>query len=258
MDRGVQSHRGPGVDRAPLGMRRGGAGKRCDTAITGLSLLAMLGAGNTHQTGDYTDSVFRGLSYLIQHQSPNGSLAGNASVYAANYSHGMASLAICEAAAITQDPSAVDAATRAIAYTRQMQHPGTGGWRYTRGDPGDLSQLGWQAMVLDAGYRAGVTSDTRSINGVRRFLRSVRTGKTGGLACYRHGEATSPTMTAEALATRLLIGEKVPTHEVQEAEQLLLLHRPGTGQPNYYYWYYGTIALHQLQDDAWTTMETTP
>ncbi|MDA8743264.1 squalene--hopene cyclase [Rubripirellula amarantea] len=247
---------GAGRERAPLGMTRAGAGTKCESALTGLSLLALLGAGHTHQEGQHADHVYRGLAYLIQKQKPDGSLAGDATIYANTYSHGMAALAMGEAAAITQDPSAVDATNRAIGFTRRMQNPSTGGWRYKRGDPGDLSQLGWQAMVLDAGFRAGVTLDRNSIAGIERFLLSVRMGTTGGLASYRRGEAPSRTMTAEALATRLLIGEKVPAMEIREAENYLLAQLPGVGQDNYYYWYYATLALHQLQDDAWRKWNT--
>jgi len=242
---------GAGVERSPLGLSRGGAGARADTAITGLALLTMLGAGNTHAKGDYADNVYRGLVYLMRTQKPDGSLSGNAAVYASTYSHGMAALAMCEAAAITGDAAAVDAATRAIAHTRRIQHPTTGGWRYLQGDPGDLSQLGWQAMVVDAGDRAGVAIDPKLIAGTRRFLRSVRSGQHGGLASYRPGERASPTMTAEALATRLLLGDHVSEAEIDEAESYLLQNLPGTGTDNYYYWYYATLALHQLQDDAW-------
>ena len=92
---------GAGVERAPLGENRNGAGAKAETAITGLALLTLMGAGNTHRRGDYADNVYRGLAYLIQKQKPDGSLAGNASPYAATYSHGMAALAMCEAAAIT-------------------------------------------------------------------------------------------------------------------------------------------------------------
>ena len=242
---------GAGIERQPLGMKRGRAGTRCETAITGLSLLTLMGAGNTHQEGEYADSVYKGLAYLIKNQKPDGSLAGDASVYASTYAHGMAALAMCEAAALTHDPSAMAAAGRAIDYTRRMQHPSTGGWRYTAGDPGDLSQLGWQAMVLDAGSRAGIKVDNRSVRGMERFLRNVRGGRYGGLASYRKGEAPSRTMTAEALATRLLIGQVVTPNQVAEAEGALLQQMPGVGQDNYYYWYYATLALHQLQDDAW-------
>ena len=80
------------------------------------------------------------------------------------------------------------------------------GWRYTGLE--DLSQLGWQAMVLDSGNRAGIAISDRSIIGVQRFLQSVQVGRSGGLASYRKGEAPTHTMTAEALATRILIGDK--------------------------------------------------
>ena len=242
---------GAGVERSPLGLNRGGAGSRAESAITGLALLALLGAGHTHQQGDYSENVYRGLVYLMRQQKPDGSLAGNASVYASTYSHGMAALAICEAAAITADPAAIQTATRAVSYTRRMQHPTTGGWRYLQGDPGDLSQLGWQAMVLDAGYRANIPIDPQTVAGVSKFLRSVRMGSHGGLASYRPGERASPTMTAEALATRLLMGQNVPAAEIAEAQRYMLENAPGVGRDNYYYWYYATIALHQLQDDAW-------
>jgi hypothetical protein len=243
---------GAGIERSPLGTSRGNAGSRAETALTGLALLSLMGTGHTHQQGEYSDNVYRGLAFLIRSQKADGSLAGNSSVYEATYCHGMAALAICEAAAITRDPSAIQSAQRAVAYTQRLQHPTTGGWRYTEGDPGDLSQLGWQAMVLDAGHRAGIELDPRSVAGVQRFLQSVRMGSYGGLACYRRGEAPSRTMTAEALATRLLIGQQVPTQEIAEAERYLLQQPPGVSQDNYYYWYYATLALHQLQDEAWT------
>jgi hypothetical protein len=245
-----------GVERAPLGVNRHGAGGRAETAITGVALLAMMGAGNTHQQGEYADNVYRGLAFLINTQSRAthnlGSLAGpSTSVYSATYSHGIAALAMCEAAAITKDASALVSAERAMAYTKQMQIPATGGWRYTRHDrDGDLSQLGWQAMVLDAGHRANLPVTRQSVDGIQRFLRSVRAGR-GGLASYRPREAPTRTMTAEALATRLLIGDSVPKAEIAEAERYLMQQPPGIGIDNYYYWYYATLALHQLQDNAW-------
>jgi hypothetical protein len=242
---------GAGRETMTLGTDRKQAGRRATTGLTGLALLSMLGAGNTHQQGPLADNVRRGLTYLILNQKPDGSLAGQAELYEANYCHGMAALAMCEAAAMTGDPSAIASAAAAVRYTMAMQHPSTGGWRYVRGDPGDLSQLGWQAMVLEAGRAAGVPTSDHSFTLTGRFLRSVRGGTHGGLASYRPGDGPSRTMTAEALATRLLIGETVPADEVREAEEYLLRQPPGIGRDNYYGWYYASIALHQLQDDAW-------
>ncbi|MEM9587188.1 MAG: squalene--hopene cyclase [Planctomycetota bacterium] len=247
---------GAGTERRPLGESRADrfgavAGSRSDAASTGLSLLAMIGAGSTHRQGDYSENVYRGLVYLIGSQKRDGSLAGDATLYASNYCHGMAGLAIGEAAVLSRDPSAIEATRRAMLFTKSMQHSRTGGFRYTRGDPGDLSQLGWQAMIIDAAGQAGLPVGSETRNGIKRFLRSVRAGRSGGLASYRPGERPTRTMTAEALATRLLLGEDVPASEVYEAEQFLLEQPPGVGQDNYYYWYYATIALHQLQDAAW-------
>ena len=247
---------GAGRERSPLGFRRGGAGARAETGITGLALLAMMGAGNTHQDGEYSESVYRGLTRLIALQKPDGNMAGDASVYSSTYCHGMASLALAECAAMTGDASAIDAATAAVGYTLSMQHRGTGGWRYTQGDPGDLSQLGWQAMVLDGAHRAGIDVTPASVRGIERFLNSVRLGRRGGLASYRPGELPSRTMTAESMATHLLLGLPMTDEATAEGQQYLLSKLPGDGVDNYYYWYYATVALHQLQDDAWQRWNT--
>lgn len=242
---------GAGIERSVLGQHRNGAGAKATAGISGLALLSMLGAGNTHQEGMHQDSVRAGLQYLLTVQGADGSLAADADHYARTYSHGMASLAMCETAAMSADPVAKQSAASAVRFTIQSQHPSTGGWRYLPGDKGDLSQLGWQAMVLVSGKASGVVVPASTLDRTRLFLRSVRGGKTGGLASYKPGEAPSRTMTAEALAIRLLLGEQVPAVEIAEAEAYLLEELPGTGPDNFYYWYYASLALHQLQDDAW-------
>jgi hypothetical protein len=106
-------------------------------------------------------------------------------------------------------------------------------------------------MVLESGRAAGVPINQQPFALTSKFVRSVRSGPGGGLASYRPGDAPSRTMTAEALATRLLLGEQVPVAEIREAEDYMLRQPPGVGRDNYYYWYYASVALHQLQDDAW-------
>lgn len=67
---------------------------------TGMVLLALLGAGHTQLQGEYREEVSAGLRYLIQQQASDGSLmdpSGNM------YSHGLATLALCEALAMTRD-----------------------------------------------------------------------------------------------------------------------------------------------------------
>jgi len=70
-----------------------------ENGATGMVLLALLGAGQTHLDGEYREVITGGLRYLITRQKPDGSLmdpSGNM------YSHGVAALALCEALAMTR------------------------------------------------------------------------------------------------------------------------------------------------------------
>ena len=141
---------GGGREMQTLGHDRGGAGAEADTAITGLAILAYLGAGQTHLDGPHATSVQQGLEFLARSQAADGNLAGNAELFARMYCHGMATLALSEAYGMTGDSGLRPYLQRALAYTVRAQHPVTGGWRYQPGDDGDTSQLGWQLMSLQS------------------------------------------------------------------------------------------------------------
>jgi hypothetical protein len=75
-----------------------------NSAATGLSLLAFLGAGYTHQSGKHQDVVSRGMKWLVDHQKPDGDLFADETEFVWFYSHGIASIALCEAYGLTKDP----------------------------------------------------------------------------------------------------------------------------------------------------------
>lgn len=243
---------GAGRESQALGRDRGGAGADADTGVTGLALLAFLGAGHTHQRGDHQEAVRRGLQYLIDAQHPNGNLGGGAQTFAFMYCHGMATLAMSEALAMTGDQQLREPVQHAIQYTLSAQHPSTGGWRYKPGDLGDLSQLGWQLMALKSAELGGIEIPTQTKSGMANFLQSVSSGSYGGLGSYRPGEQVSPTMTAEALVCRQFLGMPRENPAGAEAGNFLLTALPGAGDRNFYYWYYGTLGMYQLQGDHWT------
>ena len=95
---------GAGHETKTLGQDRQGAGETADTGITGLAVLAFLGAGNTHVQGNYRETVQHGLEFLLRSQATDGNLAGPARVFEKMYCHGIASLALGEAFAMTGDP----------------------------------------------------------------------------------------------------------------------------------------------------------
>jgi len=242
---------GGGRETKTLGHDRGGAGREADTAVTGLAVLAFLGAGQTHQDGKHATKVRRGLEFLARSQAADGNLAGNAELFARMYCHGMATLALGEAYGMTGDPGLRPFLERALGYTMRSQHPVTGGWRYQPGDEGDTSQLGWQLMSLHSAELAGLPIPAETRAGMIRFLNTVATGPQRGLASYRPRTAPSRTMTAEALVCRMFLGLKQDESAVHEAVTYLLQETPQGGPFNEYYWYYATLALFQVQGPAW-------
>lgn len=242
---------GAGVERAVQGHHRHGAGARSDHGVTGLALLALLGAGNTHRDGDHAESVRRGIAFLVGRQRTDGSLAGDAEFFAALYCHGMATIAVAEACAMTGDASLRAPLERAVRHTLAMQHPVTGGWRYAAGDRGDTSQLGWQLMVLASARNAGVAGLEAAEARVIQFLQSVSSGAAGGLAAYRPGERPSLTMTAEALYCRMLLGLSPDHPTAAEALELIARTPPDRSRPNAYAWYYATLASFHAGGPQW-------
>ncbi|HEY3395363.1 MAG TPA: squalene--hopene cyclase [Lacipirellulaceae bacterium] len=245
---------GAGQEQRIEGHDRGGAGRNADTGISALAILAFLGAGHSHQQGDYQDTVRRGLEFLIRSQAADGSLFGDSTLYAQMYCHSMATFALAEALAMTSDSRLQPAVTKAIAYSLRAQHTTTGGWRYRPNEIGDTSQLGWQMMALASAKRAGLEISSLTWTRVGRFLQSVRRGQHGGLASYRPDGPPSTSMTAEALYCRLLLaemgGEEIDELAASEATRQLLATLPNRQRVNLYYWYYATLGLHHRSQSS--------
>ena len=241
---------GAGRETRTLGHDRHGAGAQADTGVSGLALLAFLGAGETHLAGKHRERVQHGLEFLLASQASDGNLAGNAELFAAMYCHGMATLALSEAYALTGDERLLAGLRRAIGYTIQSQHGG-GGWRYQPYDAGDMSQFGWQLMALKSAELGGLPIQEVTRGRMIRFLLSCSLGKNRGLAGYRPGDRASRTMTAESLVCRYFLAVENSEAALEEAAAYILEDRPGGGQANYYYWYYATLAMFQRQGDDW-------
>jgi hypothetical protein len=242
---------GAGVERSIDGRDRQGAGSRSDHGVTGLALLAFLGAGNTPQAGLYADEVKRGIDFLVDRQAENGSLAGDAEFFAALYCHGMATIAVAETLALTGDPMLRAPLARAVAYTLSMQSPATGGWRYAAGDAGDTSQLGWQVMALHSSRLAGVAPPGHVAARAWAFLDRVSSGAAGGLAAYRPGERPSVAMTSEACLCRMLLGMDAAHPAAREAMAMLAQSPPDASHPDAYTWYYATLASFHVGGEQW-------
>ncbi|HJT31214.1 MAG TPA: hypothetical protein VJ783_04130 [Pirellulales bacterium] len=245
------SQHGAGKERVVGNDKLGIIGIEADTGVTGLALLAFLGNGQTHIEGDYIETVDRGLSYLISIQKSDGNLSGNADRFAKMYCHGMAALALSEAFAMTQDERLLEPVRKAIGYTLSAQNATAGGWRYEPGDTlCDTSQLGWQLMALKSAELAGFPIPDKSRQGMLRFLANV---SSEGLAKYRPlaSERYTRSMTAEALVCRQFLGMGRNNPDGNRAGDFVLGELPGAARTNFYYWYYATLGMFQLQGKYW-------
>jgi hypothetical protein len=211
-----------------------------------------LASGHTHLDGPYRDTVRRGLEFLLASQGVDGNLAATTNQYERMYCHAMATCALSEAYAMTSDRRLLPAVQRALQYTINTQDRASGGWRYLFGQVGDTSQLGWQVMALKSAELGGVAMPAVTRGGIERFLRSVALGASGGLACYQvERPIATRSMTAEAMACRQFLGRVDRPETTAEATAYLLQEPPGTGTVNHYYWYYGTLAMHQSGGEPW-------
>ena len=239
------------------------AGEKCvgecayweaDTALTGLALLTFLGAGYTHADGRYAVVVGKGIDFLLEQQKRDGDLRGRSQVVGM-YCHAMATLAMCEAFALTGDERLRDPTERAVAFLVRGRARDGMAWRYLPGAPGgDTSILGWVVMGLKSAKEVGIPipGEPAVRRGTLLWLEKVATGQSRGLARYQPWETVTPTMTAEAWVCRQFLGVGGPGPTSSEAAEFLLRNDSDRGKTNVYYWYYATLALYQHGGEPWT------
>lgn len=252
------------------------AGLVSDTAATGLAVLAFQGAGYTHREFQYQEVVRRGLEYLMRSQQPNGDLfvplddESNRSVWL--YSHSLATLALCEAYGMTQDPALRGPAQQAIEFIVASQDPQWGGWRYTPGVGTDTSVTGWMMMALKSGELAGLAVPEATYARIARWLElAQQSPQQPHLYRYnplapdtpqqRHGRVASRTMTAVGLLMRLYTGWRRDNPHLAQGAAFLAQNLPAVGtsrdpQRDTYYWYYATQVMAHMGGEYWQVWHT--
>lgn len=213
---------------------------------TAMALLPFLGAGQTHKEGEYKDTVQRGLAFLVQSMKVNNGMADLSDSGGRLYSHGMASIALCEAYAMTSDPELLQPAQFALNFIAYAQDPVGGGWRYEPKQAGDTSVLGWQLMACKSGHMAYLKVPRRTILGASKFLDFVQdqNGATYGYTVPGGGPATS----AVGLLCRMYLGWKHDEPGLQAGVEFL--HTTGPSE-NMYYNYYATQVLKHYGGPYW-------
>ncbi len=242
---------GPGKRTSP----NPGQLEDCKIAATAMCLLAFLGNGQTHMEGDYQAEVEKALSWLVVHQVPVNKTAGklmDPHYLGGIYAHGLASIALAEAYAMTKDTRLYSPAQAAINYLGVHQDPQTGGWRYQIRQPGDLSVTGWQLMALKSASMGDLEVAPKMTKGAIRFLDNVSVFS-GARYTYQIGtNSPTPSMTAVGLLCRIYTGWKREHPALQRGMAYLNNIGPSLGEnPNMYYNYYATQTMRQFGGEYW-------
>jgi hypothetical protein len=210
-----------------------------------MALLAFLGAGYTHQGGEYQDVVRRGLYYLKKRAfvTSDGIDLQEGTMYA----QGLAAIALCEAYAMTRDPSLREFAQGVLDWIVYAQDKEVGGWRYRPHEPGDTTVTGWQVMALKSGDMAGLRVPSPAFFLAQEFLNSVQCEE-GARYGYM---STDPrrTTTAIGLLCRMYAGWG---HDHPTLHQgVTYLDQWGPSESNVYYNYYATQVMFHWQGSDW-------
>ena len=126
------------------------------------------------------------------------------------YSHGLATIALCEAYGLTGDKQVGMAAQGAVNFILDAQNTADGGWRYNPKDPGDTSVVGWQLMALKSAHMAGLNVGGSVFSGTSKWLDAVAVHD-GAEYAYQPGAGPSPTMTSVGLLCRQYLGASATT-----------------------------------------------
>ncbi|HET6201578.1 MAG TPA: prenyltransferase/squalene oxidase repeat-containing protein [Planctomycetota bacterium] len=232
-----------------------------------------------HRVGE---AVKNGLQWLAKRQKADGSFSADRPFL---YNEALATLALAEAYGVTQNRYWRDYAQKGVDFLVAAQRPnpngqGLWGWRYApraevekriAEDPSydkkelhdsDISVTGWVVMALKSADLSGLKVPPEVYDGAMEFTKFVTgtNGQVGYLDARQAGLKVSgvndhytyhpATMSALAACARIF-GKKDPTDPFFDlAAKQMIADLPAVTKDqlsiDYYYWYYGSLALNQL------------
>ncbi|MBI5360089.1 MAG: terpene cyclase/mutase family protein [Planctomycetes bacterium] len=240
-----------------------------DIGVTGLALLAFLGCGFTHFSKDEFDGISfgkvirNGLKYLADHQDKDGCFGPQAGKFM--YNHCIAALAMAEAYGMTESKLIKEQAQAGLDFISKAQNSYRA-WRYqVRPGDNDTSVTGWAVMALKSGKMAGLAIPQSSMDGAFAWIQEVTdtnyysvgyTGKGTGKVYVKdmnENWAGHEALTAVGMMCRIFTNYNKKDPALEGGAKLLGNDLPvyntakQTEKPvDYYYWYYGTMALFQF------------
>lgn len=249
--------------RCPGGDRCGsGTGPpEFEHGVSGLALLAFLGAGYTHlKESPYKETVALALQWLLERQDPSGFFfdpADARNTKGGLYGHGIATYALGEAASMTRDEKLLPALQSAVVAIEAAQQF-NGGWYYSPDADLRRSEFTlsvWQMMGLRAAEKAGVKIPERVWTQAKKQLLDQQASNGG----FRYSPGSDPTIgaTGAGVFARCMIG-LTNGNGIERGLAYLETEKKSDPDPSrgeswqyLYAWYYRTLGTFQVQGKAW-------
>ncbi|MHC4501908.1 MAG: prenyltransferase/squalene oxidase repeat-containing protein, partial [Planctomycetota bacterium] len=230
--------------------------KKPDVAVTGLALLAFLGAGNTEKVSRYRSSVSRTVAHLTSRQDARGRIGTG------GIDHVIAGLALLEAYGMARKPTTGRAAQRAVGYSISRLKETGGAWCAKPGERPDVVSTAWLVMQMRSAHLAGLELDYGMLRRTVDFLDECteRNGPRAGQVSLRLGDAPTPLATAAGLLTRVWFGWPRESSLVTRGADYLGKHLPDFRAAkglDLRYLHFGGLAMFQMGGEYWKTWNAT-
>ncbi|MCL1921315.1 MAG: terpene cyclase/mutase family protein [Kiritimatiellaeota bacterium] len=243
-----------------------GSWPRNRIAMTGLAVLTFLAHAETPgESEEFGETVRRGIEFLLSQQKADGRFMG---VDGNDYSHPIATYALCEAYGMTYNPNVKAAVERALVPIVNGQHP-TGGWTYQmypgqeKDDAGresgayrdDTSYMGWCVQALKAAHlvQANVPGLADACKkAVRGFKANAAPNGGFGYTSPGTGGLTSVgTLCLQLLGASDDRATKLSSDLMAQWKPSFADKAPGIGDSLQYYYYYATQSKYHFGGPRW-------
>lgn len=231
-------------------------GSSATSAITSLSALALMSAGNLPGRGPYGENVQKASDYIVHSAQRSGLLSADSSS-GVMYSHGFATLFLAEVYGMTADEEVGEALRRAVRLIQQTQN-NEGGWRYMPVPAdADISVTICQVMALRAARDAGIKVEKEVIDKAIGYVRRCQ-GPDGGFSYQPQGGMSGSGFERSAAGVATLYYAGIfEGNDLKRGLDYVYRFRAGGGPQNrsfghyFYGQYYAAQAMFLAGDKYW-------
>jgi len=235
----------------------GSFGEIHKTALTGLAVMALMGAGHTPDDAPHGPAICNALNYVLSQMRQDGYLGHGDN--SRMYGHGICTLMLTEAAGMTRDDvlerRLIEGCRRAVDLILKSQavkkgNGQQGGWRYEpNSTDSDLSLTGWQTMSLRSAKNIGIEVPNSAITEAVNYIRACA-GPNGEFGYQNKNEERTPLRGIGLLALPVCGVYDAP--ELAKATAKMFQDPPKWQGPWFYYrTYYSAMGMYQMGDEAW-------